>query len=155
MSAEPLPGPFSASPASSAVPPAREFGYAWFAYTLAIVGLFLLWPSLIAVVVSLVRRGPVRGTFLASHHRWLLRTFAFSALGYVACIALVFLGAWDIIVAAVRAAPTGELNLDWGAILTTAGAAVVGGLGMTCIWFWAVYRMARGAWCLNDGRPVL
>jgi uncharacterized membrane protein len=155
MSADPasarVGGPSTGFPGA---PPTREFGFAWLAYGLTLLGLFLLWPALVAAIVCLVRRVAVRGTVLADHHRWLLRTLAITTLGYLACIVLVFVGAWDVIAAAMRATPSGELNLDWGVILTSAGAAVIGGLGMTGFWFWTVYRLIRGALRLNDRRAV-
>jgi len=153
MSAEPVSGPFAPAPSASP-PPTREFGFAWLSYGLTVVGLFLVWPAVIAAIVSGVKRADVRGTLLESHHTWLLRTVGYAVLGYVLCIVLVFIGAWDIIVAAVRATPTGQLNLDWGAILTSAGAAVLGGLGMTVCWFWTIYRVLRGMLRLHDGRAV-
>ena len=37
-------------------------------------------PSIVAVILSYVKRGEASGTFLASHFRWQLRTFWFAAL---------------------------------------------------------------------------
>jgi uncharacterized membrane protein len=135
-------------------PSTREIVFAWFSYAMTGFGLFLLWPALAGVFTSLVRRGDTRGTVLESHHQWLIRTFWIAALGYIACIVLVFLGAWDLIVAAVRAAPTAELSLNWGEILTGASTAAIGGLGMTCLWFWTLARVVRGMLRLYDGRAV-
>ena len=135
-------------------PPAREIAFAWFSYAMTTLGLFLLWPAPVGLLTSLVKRGDTRGTVLESHHQWLIHTFLVTAMGYFACIVLVFLGAWDIIVAAVRAAPTGSLSLDWGEILTSASLAVVGGLGMTFLWLWTLVRVARGMLRLNEGRAM-
>lgn len=41
------------------------------------------WPSLIAVVLSYVKRDEVRGTFLESHFYWQTRTFWFALLWLV------------------------------------------------------------------------
>ena len=44
-----------------------------------IIGAFLFgWPSLIAVVISYVKRGDARGTWLESHFAWAIRTFWFA-----------------------------------------------------------------------------
>ena len=42
----------------------------------SVVGSFLFgWPSIIAVIVSYMYRGDVRGTWLESHFDWAIRTF--------------------------------------------------------------------------------
>lgn len=46
------------------------------------------WPSLIGVVLSYVKRGEARGTFLESHFRWQIRTFWFALLWLL--LALMF-----------------------------------------------------------------
>jgi len=38
------------------------------------------WPSIIAVIITYVKRGDVRGTWLDSHFSWLLRTFWWALL---------------------------------------------------------------------------
>ena len=46
-----------------------------------IIGAFVFgWPSIIAVIINYVTRDGVRGTWLATHWRWQLRTFWFAAL---------------------------------------------------------------------------
>src|ERR1700756_4956984 len=46
-----------------------------------IVGAFVFGvPSIIAVVINYVKRGEARGTYLASHFRWQIRTFWFALL---------------------------------------------------------------------------
>jgi hypothetical protein len=46
-----------------------------------IVGAFVFsWPSIVAVIINYVTRDRVRGTWLATHWRWQMRTFWFAAL---------------------------------------------------------------------------
>ena len=46
-----------------------------------IIGSFLFSiPSIIAIILSYVKRSEVRGTFLESHFRWQIRTFWFALL---------------------------------------------------------------------------
>ncbi|HMF50213.1 MAG TPA: hypothetical protein VK603_16285, partial [Candidatus Saccharimonadales bacterium] len=46
-----------------------------------IIGAFVFGvPSIIAVVINYLKRGEARGTFLASHFRWQIRTFWFALL---------------------------------------------------------------------------
>ena len=51
--------------------------------------------GIVAIIIAYVRRGETAGTWLASHYRWLIRTFWFSmlwaALGW---LVLVTLGTW-------------------------------------------------------------
>src|SRR3990172_7552968 len=46
-----------------------------------VVGAFVFsLPSIVAVVLSYLKRGEAAGTFLESHYRWLIRTFWFAVL---------------------------------------------------------------------------
>ena len=46
-----------------------------------VVGAFVFgWPSIIAGIINYVTRDRVRGTWLATHWRWQMRTFWFAAL---------------------------------------------------------------------------
>lgn len=101
------------------------FGQA-FIVTMFVFGL----PSLIAVVMSYVKRDEARGTWLASHFRWQIRTF-WIAFAAVVCIWLVF----------------GPLSLILIGI-----PFLIGGLIITGIW--AAYRVVRGWMALAEGRPL-
>src|SRR5262249_57087039 len=50
-------------------------------------------PSIIAVILNYVKRGDARGTWVASHYRWQIRTFWFALLwaiiGWVLIITLI------------------------------------------------------------------
>lgn len=92
-----------------------------------VVTMFLTgWPSLVAVVLSYLKRGDAAGTFLASHFRWLIRTFWF-ALPWALLGALLWVTFLLIPVAILVWAVTGV---------------------------WIVYRIARGWIALVQGRPL-
>ena len=98
----------------------------------SVVGSFLFgWPSIIAVIVSYMYRGDVRGTWLESHFDWAIRTF-WLALAFAAVIALV-------------SAPL-VLLLGFGLLTWIVGMAVLG--------IWAIYRIARGWLRLNARQPM-
>jgi uncharacterized membrane protein len=52
------------------------------------------WPSIIAVIISYIKRGDTVGTYLDSHFGWLIRTFWFALLWLLVsiAIALTFFG---------------------------------------------------------------
>jgi len=45
-----------------------------------VTAFFVGWPSLLAVVLTYLKRGDVKGTYLESHLSWTLRTFWFALL---------------------------------------------------------------------------
>lgn len=98
----------------------------------SVVGSFLFgWPSIIAVIVSYMYRGDVRGTWLESHFDWAIRTF-WLALAFAVVIALV-------------SAPL-VLLLGFGLLTWIVGMALLG--------IWAIYRIARGWLRLNARQPM-
>ncbi len=97
----------------------------------SVVGSFLFgWPSIIAVILTYVKRGEARGTWLESHFSWQIRTFWFAAL-------------WALVVALV----SGPLML----VIVGFGTWV---LGMMVLGAWAVYRIGRGWLRLNNNQPA-
>jgi uncharacterized membrane protein len=55
-----------------------------------VVGSFLIgWPSIVALIISYVKRGEARGTWLESHFRWQTRTFWFGLLWAALCLVFV------------------------------------------------------------------
>jgi len=97
----------------------------------SVVGSFLFgWPSIIAVVLSYIQRDKVRGTWMASHIDWVIRTF---------WIALV----WTLIV----------FLLSLPLMLVAVGFATLP-LGLFLLGVWAIYRIARGWLRLKDGLPM-
>src|SRR5262249_35444559 len=94
-----------------------------------IVGAFLTgWPSIIAVILTYVKRSEVRGTWLESHFRWQIRTFWFGLLWVLLCV---------------------------GFIIATFGIGIlIAWLPMGVVGLWFVYRIIRGWVALRDGRPM-
>jgi len=97
----------------------------------SIVGAFIFgWPSIIAVIISYVKRGEARGTWLESHFAWQIRTFWYALL-WAALVGLVSLLLLLVLVGIVT----------WIA-------------GMFALGVWAIYRIARGWLALRDGKPL-
>lgn len=96
-----------------------------------VVGAFVFsLPSIVAVVLSYLKRGEAAGTFLESHYRWLIRTFWFAVLwGGIAVIVSVAL------------------------VLTIVGI-LIAWLPVVVVGVWLVYRVARGWLALKDANPV-
>jgi uncharacterized membrane protein len=82
------------------------------------------------VIIAYVNRGEAGGTWLASHYRWLIRTFWFSML-------------WAVI---------GML------VLVTLGLILIGIPIAFGIWIaatiWVIYRLLRGYTLFKESRPV-
>lgn len=143
-------------------PSVTEYSTAWVAYALQATGVFgfVLGP-LVALVVSYVRRDAAAAGYVASHHRWLIRTFWWTLAGYLVCLAVIVAGAWPIISDVLREVvrtggqgPEFSFSIDWDSIFATVGGAVLGGLGMLCVWIWNIYRIMRGAFLLADRSPA-
>jgi uncharacterized membrane protein len=136
---------------SEAVPPSREFTLVGIAYGLHVTGLFLFWPALFGLFLDYVKRRDVEDTILASHYAWLIRTFWWSLLWGVLVVGAML---WVILPNAMRIgelARTGDyLSIPWEFI----AAGVLGGIGISIVWFWTVYRFIRGIVALSDGRAV-
>jgi uncharacterized membrane protein len=97
----------------------------------SVLGSFLFgWPSIVAVVISYMKRGDARGTWLESHFGWAIRTFWFAF-------------AWAVLVALV------SIPL---AIIVIGVATWVA--GMFLLGLWAIYRIARGWLRLKDHQPM-
>jgi uncharacterized membrane protein len=96
-----------------------------------VVGQFLLgWPSIIAVILSYVKRGDARGTWLESHFDWQIRTFWYS-LAWVSLLALISFPLMLVLVG----------FLTWA-------------IGLFVLGIWAIYRIVYGWLRLKDGRPI-
>jgi len=83
-------------------------------------------PSIVAVILNYVKRGDARGTWIASHYRWQIRTFWFTLL-------------WALI--------------GWALVITVIGA-VVGVPILIALTLWLMYRIGRGWLRLRDRRPM-
>ena len=84
------------------------------------------WPSIVAVIINLIKRGDARGTYLDSHFGWQLRTFFYALLWVLLC---------------------GILAITLVGLIVAVPLAIVLGV-------WVIYRLARGWLALLDGRPV-
>lgn len=92
-----------------------------------IIGAFVFGvPSIIAVVINYLKGEEARGTFLASHFRWQIRTFWFALLWCL--IAGFFFATFIGIPLAI-------------VVFIAAGA-------------WVIYRIARGWLALRDRKPM-
>jgi uncharacterized membrane protein len=147
---------------ADAEPSSSEYSTAWVAYALQATGVFgfVLGP-LIGLVISYARRDAEGAGFVASHHRWLIRTVWWTALGYLACLAVILAGAWPIISDVVREAVRSggqaqefSFAIAWDSIFATVGAAMLGGLGIFVVWVWNLYRIMRGGFRLADRSPA-
>lgn len=97
--------------------------------TATVVGAFLTgWPSIIAVILNYAKRSEARGTWLASHFRWQIRTFWFGLAWVVLCLLFVL------------------ITLGLGIFIVWMPLGVVG--------LWFVYRIARGWLRLVDREPM-
>jgi uncharacterized membrane protein len=86
--------------------------------------------GIIGVILAYVKRGEAAGSWLASHYRWLIRTFWFSLL-------------WGMV---------------GGLVLITLGLILIGIPIAILIWvaatIWVLYRLLRGYVLFNDSKPV-
>ena len=86
--------------------------------------------GLIGIIMAYVKRGDATGTWLASHYRWLIRTFWFSLL-------------WGCIGAIIFAL------LLWVVIGLIIGPAI-----WIATALWVIYRIIRGYLLFADSKPV-
>lgn len=92
-----------------------------------IVGAFVFGvPSILAVIISYIKKGDARGTYLESHFRWQIRTF------------------WAVLVWCV----VGGIFF-----ITLIGIPVALGIFFAA-GIWAIYRIARGWLALKEGKPM-
>jgi uncharacterized membrane protein len=86
--------------------------------------------GIVAIIIAYVRRSETAGTWLASHYRWLIRTFWFSML-------------WAL--------------LGW-LVLITLGLILIGIPIAFGIWIaatvWVIYRLVRGYILFKDSKAI-
>jgi uncharacterized membrane protein len=86
--------------------------------------------GIVSVIIAYVRRGEAAGTWLASHYRWLIRTFWFSLL-------------WAMV---------------GGLVLVTLGLILIGIPIAFGIWIaatiWVIYRLVRGYALFKDSKAI-
>lgn len=109
--------------AIAAVIGVASHGFPLFAPLFGLVGI-------VAIIVAYVKRSEAQGTWLASHFRWLIRTFWWSLL-------------WALI---------------GGFVLLTLGWILVGIPIAIAIWaidtLWVIYRVVRGYLYFHSSQPV-
>lgn len=88
------------------------------------------WPSIIGVIISYVKRGESKGTFLESHFTWQIRTFWWALL-------------WLVLAAIV--------SLPFVLILIGIPLAM---LLFGIIGLWVLYRIVRGWIALLSHKPL-
>ena len=94
-----------------------------------VIGAFLIgWPSIIAVILNYVKRSEVRGTWLASHFRWQIRTFWYGLLWVSLCGLFV--------------------------VVTFGIGLIIAWLPLVIVGIWFVYRVVRGWMALVDRRSM-
>lgn len=138
---------------NNTVPQAREFTWLGITYGLFAFGLIVFWPAIAGVVLAYIRRGDAVGTFIESHYGWLIRTFWWWIVLFVviicAMIAAVLPGAIRL-GSEAGSSSISIVNIPWSMI----GGAVIGGIALSMVWLWVVYRLVRGVLRLADARAV-
>lgn len=86
--------------------------------------------GIIGIILAYVKRGEAAGTWLASHYRWLIRTFWFSLLWGVIGVILFFTLALVLI------------------------GLLIGPLVWIATSIWVLYRLIRGYLLFKDNKPV-
>jgi len=120
MSTEPVTSPGSG--------PQGGTRLAYVLYALHGLAPFTMWTlAVVAIIIGMVKRDEVRGTFLDSHFAWLSRTFWWGLLWIIVCTALTALMFLTIIL----------IPIYW--------------LPFTVLFIWYLYRVIRGFLRLNDG----
>ena len=116
----------------------------YFLYIISYFTAGLLW--IVPIVMNYVKRNDAKGTWLATHFDWQIKTFWYSILMFIA-------GIWCI------ASSVGGIGIgmmaDMGDVVQGSGILLVFGLlimGFSIIWH--LYRIIRGWIALADSRPV-
>jgi uncharacterized membrane protein len=133
--ASPAPGAPSPSLISTTLVVYVLFGIAAIVPLLA-HGLPLILPlfgvlGIVGLIIAYVKQGEAAGTWLASHYRWLIRTFWFSFL-------------WGVIGGIIAA-------LLWWLLLL---GVVIGYAIWIATTIWVIYRLVKGYWLFKESRPV-
>lgn len=111
----------------AAEPSENERNLLLVAYVLYAVSPFTGGLTAVAgVVINHLKVNETAGSYLGSHHRWLLRTFWFGLLWSVLCTALMF----TLIL----------IPVAW--------------IGLVALAIWTIYRVVRGAIRYADKQPM-
>ena len=100
-------------------------------YLLHALAPFTAWLlAIVAVVVGMLQRPAVRGTYLESHVAWLSRTFWLGLAWIVGCAILTVI------------------------LFVTVVGIVLVWIPWTILFLWYLYRVVKGWLRLNDGLPA-
>lgn len=92
---------------------------------------FTLWLlAVVAIVLGIMHRDNVRGTWVETHYSWLSRTFWWGLLHIVVAGIITFI------------------------LVITVIGLVVSWVPYTLLFLWYLYRVIRGWLLLNDGKPA-
>ena len=86
--------------------------------------------GIVGVIVCYVKRGDAQGTWVASHFRWLIRTFWYSLLWCVV--------GWIVFVV----------------LLIVLIGPILAGAMWAVSFVWVLYRVIRGYLLFNDSKPI-
>ncbi|GAA0319687.1 DUF4870 family protein [Psychrobacter aestuarii] len=116
----------------------------YFLYVISYFTAGLLW--IVPIVMNYAKRRDAKGTWLATHFDWQIKTFWYSILLFIA-------GIWCM-VSSVGGIGIG-IAADMGDIVQGSGMLFfIGLLIMGFAVIWHLYRIIRGWIALADGRPV-
>jgi uncharacterized membrane protein len=133
------------------VPPARDFTLLGVTYGLYALGLLMLWPATFGLVIAYAKRGDTAQNFIGSHYRWLISTFWLWTVGFLVGVGALVATALPAAIEIGRTArSSGDVNIPWSLL----SGAAFGGLIITAVWCWVLYRLIRGALRLADARAV-
>lgn len=116
-------------------------------YLLYVVSYFtagLLW--VVPIVMNYAKRHDARGSWMATHFDWQIKTFWYSIVWFIIGIVIISFAAGGFGVSMIA----DSNNIAIGSIL-------VAGFGFMIMMFtfiWHLYRIIRGWIALTDGRPV-
>lgn len=96
------------------------------AYICYMVGLIIPLAAIAGVIVNHIKRSETSGTWVESHHRWMMRTFWFSFL-------------WSFV---------------FGLLLVVPFVNFIAGIAFIGLAIWYVYRIIRGFLNFNDGKAM-
>lgn len=92
---------------------------------------FTAWLlAVAAIIIGMVKRPDVQGTYLESHISWLSRTFWWGLLWIAICGVITFI------------------------LVVTVVGLLVAWLPFTILFIWYLYRVIRGWLRLSDGKPI-
>ncbi|MCX7893526.1 MAG: hypothetical protein N2544_14335 [Burkholderiales bacterium] len=140
-------------------PPESVVRIAHVIYGLYAASFFVGLTAIVAIVLDYIYRGDAEGTWLASHFRWQIRTFWFSALwGGLLLVAMV-VGIFMFFFTAAApfglgAGPEAIATRLLGAMLAAPFTVVAFLVAVLVLSIWVTYRIIRGWAALASRQPL-